>query len=136
MKRVVFVTLMTVLAGTASAAILVPSPEPESSQVKSTKLDAGPRSSAPTSTETRRPPVPLLPSPRRRTPEITSLAEPPADQSQSTAKLQQPGNSPKPAVEREAGKSGRDVASGDNSCRGRSLRSVTIEPNGTVHFQC
>jgi hypothetical protein len=136
MKRVVMVTLLTVVAGTASAAIFVSPPAPpDPPRAKPAKLDAAVPSGPPTTIEAHRAPVPLLHPSRPVPAEIGSFTQPPAAELQLQREPQQADNSAK-AVDRDASKAARDRADGDNPCNGRSMRSVTIEPNGRVHIQC
>jgi hypothetical protein len=137
MKRLALATVLLIVAGTASAAIFVsPPPAPDPPRDKPAKIDAIVRPSAPTIIETSRAPVPFMPMPRPPAAALASLTEPSPNLSQLQPTPQRPDNSAKAAIERDANKYVRDQTSIDGRCRGRSMTSVTIEPNGNVHVRC
>src|SRR5207244_1204221 len=103
---------------------------------KPAKIGAAARPSASTNIETYRAPVPIMPTPRPSADAIASLTEPSPNLSQLEAIPQRPDNSAKTAVGRDGDKYVRDLTGSDGPCGGRSISSVTIEPNGNVHVRC
>jgi hypothetical protein len=130
MKRVGLITLLTIVAGSVSAAMFVPpfAPSPSPEPTNRDKLEMPVRPSAPTITETQRPPVPLLLSPRPATPAVASLPEPvlAAHQLRTRAAASIAARNT-----RQEGDQGAD-----SQCKGRPLHSVMVAPDGTVHLRC
>jgi hypothetical protein len=134
MKRVALAAALLVVAGTASAAMFVPPPAPVVRE-KPARISAEPvmisalaKPSAPT-VETKRAPVPFVRLPPPPAPQMASITEPPPDLSQIQPKPRpREADTAKSAIERGLANNGR--------CVGRSLTSVRVEGNGTVHVEC
>jgi hypothetical protein len=143
MKRIALAVSLLVVAGTASAAIFVPSPSPVPSRLAPKISSLKTTLSAPEMIEARQDPVPFVrrgpPAPR-----IASLKEPPPDFS-GISQIPQPAVAPtepiartaptKASIERNPEKVVRDLTS-DGNCKGRTLTSIRVEPDGRVIVQC
>jgi hypothetical protein len=141
MKRVALALAFFVVAGTASAAIFSPpspalSPRststPEIVPRQAASLSPAVKSSAPLILETGRAPVPFTPLPKPPAPQIASLSESPPP-----AVVQTPPAPPAPAksaIERVTVKEVRNLSEG--RCGGRTMKSITVLPDGSVHVQC
>jgi hypothetical protein len=144
MKRVVLaITLLGVIAGTASAAIFVPPPALETSRprpvkpaevVKSAKLEPMPN------LETARPPVPIAHLPKRKPiVQAAAPAESPTQPAQSPPDVNDPSaTKAKAAIETDGYRGVRIVAQLPDgrwkarAMRGRTEIGVTVEPDGSV----
>jgi len=131
MKRVALAGLLFAAAGTASATMIVPLPAPEPPRAKPAKIAVPAAASSPSTIETRRPPVPYMPTPR---PAIAPVD--PVSPELSQVLPRSPTNTAKRAIEQDPNKFVRDLTSNDGQCKGRSLESVTVEPNGNVRVKC
>jgi hypothetical protein len=140
MKRVALALAFFVVAGTASAAIFS-SPRTNLSLRSTEKLEFIPResadislavkSSAPLTIETGRAPVPFTHLPRPPAPQFASLAESPPAVVQTPPPPRAPA---KPAIERATVKEVRNLS--DGQCGGRTMKSIAVLPDGSVHVQC
>ena len=129
-----------VVAGTASAAIFTP-PRTNFSPRSTATLEVTPReavdmsqavkSSAPLTVGTGRAPVPFTHLAKPPPPQIASLAESPPAVVQTPPA---PRAQAKPAIERATAKEVRNLSEG--RCGGRTMKSITVLPDGSVHVQC
>jgi hypothetical protein len=141
MKRLVLAVTLLVVGGTASAAIFAPAPAPLPSPLPLPKIGSPTTLSAPEVIEAHREPVPLVRRHRPPAPQIASLTEPPPDFSQigpfkqSAAVSATPAAPPRASIGGNPDKMVRDLTSGGN-CKGRTLTSVSVLPDGRVIVQC
>ena len=149
MKRIALAVSLLIVAGTASAAILAPSPVPVPSPPAPPKISSLKTSSAVDVIEAKQDPVPFIRR-ERPAPRIASLIEPPPPDVAGFSQvpqpvLLQPAIAPaepiartaptKAAIESNPEKVVRDLTS-DGSCKGRTLTSIRVEPDGRVTVQC
>lgn len=134
MKFVVLVlSLLAVVAGTASAAIFTQSPEARTPGTKPAKISGLLQPAAALAIDTGRSPVPSLRLPKAA-PRNATLTEPPA---QLPPPRRLSDSSAKAAIERDGYKGVRGLTCNEGRCTGRALRgeteiSITVEPDGTV----
>ena len=138
MKRIPLALALIAGAGTASAALFSPPSTfltPRSTSVlevprgQSGTTTAAVKSGAPLTVETKRAPVPFTPLPKPD-PQLASLPQPPPPAMQPPAARPQA----KPMLERATVKEVRNLSEGH--CTGRTMKSITVLPDGTVHVQC
>ena len=153
MKRVLALACL-VAAGAAIAGVFAPTPKLTLTATRavspgppSETIPSPTKSTAPLNIETARDPVPFpgvaKPSPLPP-PQIASLAEPspvatptPSTQQQEgQLEAKSPEAKPPEAVpiEKVTAKEVRSLS--DARCGGRTMRSITVSPDGSVHVQC
>jgi len=147
MKRVTLALAFLVVAGTASAAIFNPPSTLEVTGKQAAKISPPAQSSAPLAIQTGRAsaplviptgraPVPLPDLPKPPPLDIASLVESPAAAVRTAPppRVLAPRERASLAIERATE---RDVGNlSDARCRGRSLKSITVLPDGSFHVQC
>jgi hypothetical protein len=141
MKRIALALSLLGVAGTASAAIFVPSPLPMPDR-PAPKISSVKTLSALHVIEAKQDPVPVV----RRVPlapHTASLLAPPPDSSGiQVPPLMAAPTEPvaraaptKASIERNPEKVVRDLTS-EGNCKGRTLTSIRVEPDGRIVVQC
>jgi len=138
MKHVGLALAFFTIAGTASAAIFAP---PSTSKLVTARpqeavISPAVKVTPPVAFESGRAPVPYAPRPKPPAPQTASLTEPtpalaetrPAPVAESKAPQ------PKPDIGRFTANEVRNLS--EARCGGRSIKSITVLGDGSVHMQC
>jgi hypothetical protein len=126
MGRVASIAALLVVGATASAALFTPMPSTEPTRPTPMKMSSPAQAATPAIEAGRPPPVPLSRLPPLPAPEVAPLTGPPSELSH-VQPAKRDAEIAKP-VDRSLTSNAR--------CGGRTLTSVRVEPDGTVHIQC
>lgn len=144
MKRIGLAIALFVFAGTASAAIFAPpsiSFAPPSKLISSSPPEAAiapvAKATAPVTIESGRAPVPYVPHVKPPIPQLASLTEPSPPALPEIRPPQPPAATvpqPKPQLRHATVNEVRNLS--EARCGGRTIRSIMVTGDGSVHVQC
>jgi hypothetical protein len=133
MKRVPLALAFLVVAGTASAAIFDPPSVSPRQDRPLTKISATAKSSGPL-VDAARAPVPLPHLPKPPPLDLAALAQSPPAAATSPAQPPIPSPRANAAIRHGAEKEVRVLS--DTRCGGRTMKSITVLPDGRVLVDC